>query len=102
MNDEATGSDKIQQWVQCARCDKWRRLQCDEATVAALAEDWHCGDAPLGISCKVPEDEVDSSETDAGDDHHPDQEAVQEQQEGPSRSAVEDFIIFESCRPTLG
>jgi len=64
--------EAIQQWIQCAKCDKWRRLQCDQATVDALSDDWECGEPPakpaLGMpSCEVPEDEVDSEETDAGD-----------------------------------
>ena len=58
--------EEIVNWVQCSKCDKWRRLAVDQATVEALPDDWDCGAAPLRISCSVPEDAVESSETDAG------------------------------------
>ena len=63
-----SSDEEIQQWVQCAKCDKWRRLQCDQATTDALSDDWECSHPPLNKDCSVPEDEVESDESYAGSD----------------------------------
>ena len=52
-------------------CNKWRRLQVDQEALDALADDWDCSCPPLQISCDVPEDVDETSETDAEESEVP-------------------------------
>ena len=69
--EEADGEDDVVNWVQCGKCDKWRKLQVDQEALDALADDWDCSCPPLQISCDVPEDVDETSETDAEKSEEP-------------------------------
>jgi hypothetical protein len=60
-------SQAIENWVQCDRCSKWRRVR--EELVEALNDDshWYCEDNPdkLRNSCNIPQ-EMSNDEIDRG------------------------------------
>ncbi len=46
-------------WVQCAKCEKWRTVPLNEADAAELPDSWECKDnvwAPSMADCEAPEE----------------------------------------------
>ena len=70
-NDNPISPQEIKQWVQCAKCRKWRIIE-DGIDPNALPDDWKCSDntwAPEYASCSAPEqDYSDEVRVDHGKD----------------------------------
>lgn len=61
LSAEAEGTGDVDQWVQCSKCQKWRRISqkvADETVASAADAPWFCEwdyERP-NASCDLPDD----------------------------------------------
>ena len=58
---ETTGTGDVDQWVQCSKCQKWRRISqkvADETVASAADAPWFCewDYERNNASCDMPDD----------------------------------------------
>ena len=106
--EEGDGGDNDVKWVQCEKCEKWRRLP-PQISAEDLPEVWHCNMNtwnPASASCDVEEDresafEDDGDGADAGgnnDDNNDDFEDsdILTEEDCGNISSYSDDILSES------